>query len=197
MSNINLEKLPPIILASASPRRQMLLKEAGIQFTVLPASIDEPEHEYLSPEEHALFHAFRKASKVASQYPDNLVIGADTIVCLGNKLYGKPATLEEAKQFLKELSGKTHRVITGVCLKWLNKKFCELFTETTEVEFLPLNDEKISEYISKVNVLDKAGAYGIQENGDLIIKSIRGSYTNVVGLPVEALVERLKKFSIK
>jgi septum formation protein len=193
MNKINLAKLPPIILASASPRREMLLKEAGIPFKVLPAALDEPEHEYLSPEEQALFHAFRKANKIASQYPDHLVIGADTIVCLGNKLYGKPATLEVARQYLKELSGKVHRVITGICLKYENKKFCELFNETTEVEFLDLDDKRINEYLSKVNVLDKAGAYGIQEHGDMIIKTIRGSYTNVVGLPVETLVEHLKK----
>jgi len=95
--------------------------------------------------------------------------------------------------FLKELSGKTHQVITGVCLKCFKKKWNALFSETTEVDFYELDDETIDLYLSKVSPMDKAGAYGIQENGELIIKQIRGSYSNVVGLPMEKLLEKLSK----
>ncbi len=192
---INLDAVPQIILASASPRREMLLKEAGLKFRVVPSSLSEPEHNHLTPAEQALYHAFRKASAVAKKFPDCLVIGADTVVCIGAKLYGKPENMEEARVFLKELSGKTHQVITGVCLKCLKKNWNELFSETTEVDFYDLNDEKIDLYFSRVNPLDKAGAYGIQENGELIVKQIRGPYSNVVGLPIEKLLEKLSKLN--
>ncbi len=188
---INLDAVPPIILASASPRREMLLKEAGLKFRVVPSSLSEPEHNHLTPEEQALYHAFRKASAISKIFPDCLVIGADTVVCIGAKLYGKPENIKEARVFLKELSGKTHQVITGVCLKCLKKNWNDLFSETTEVDFYDLDDEKIGLYLSKVNPMDKAGAYGIQESGELIVKQIRGSYTNVVGLPMEKLLEKL------
>jgi len=190
---INLDAFPPIILASASPRREVLLKEAGVKFRVVPSSLNEPEHKHLTPKEQAIYHAFRKASAIAKKFPDCLIIGADTVVCLGAKLYGKPENLEEARVFLKELSGKTHQVITGVCLKCLKKKWNALFSETTEVDFYELDDETIDLYLSKVSPMDKAGAYGIQENGELIIKQIRGSYSNVVGLPMEKLLEKLSK----
>ncbi len=190
---INLDAFPPIILASASPRREVLLKEAGVKFRVVPSSLNEPEHKHLTPKEQAIYHAFRKASAIAKKFPDCLIIGADTVVCLGAKLYGKPENLEEARVFLKELSGKTHQVITGVCLKCFKKKWNALFSETTEVDFYELDDETIDLYLSKVSPMDKAGAYGIQENGELIIKQIRGSYSNVVGLPMEKLLEKLSK----
>jgi len=190
---VNSDMFPDIILASASPRREILLNEAGIKFRVVPSSLNEPEHKHLTPKEQALYHAFRKANSIAKKFPDSLVIGADTVVCLGTKLYGKPKTLREAREFLMELSGKTHQVITGVCLKCLKKKWNELFSETTEVDFYELDDETINLYLSKVNPMDKAGAYGIQENGELIIKQICGSYSNVVGLPMEKLLEKLSK----
>ncbi len=185
--------MPDVILASASPRREVLLKEAGVKFRVVPSSLNEPEHKHLTPKEQAIYHAFRKASAIAKKFPDCLIIGADTVVCLGAKLYGKPENLEEARVFLKELSGKTHQVITGVCLKCFKKKWNALFSETTEVDFYELDDETIDLYLSKVSPMDKAGAYGIQENGELIIKQIRGSYSNVVGLPMEKLLEKLSK----
>lgn len=191
-----LKKVGQIILASASPRREQLLKEAGFFFKVVPSDLSEPEHTFLTPSELCKMHAFRKADAVADKYPDSLVIGADTVVCLGSKIFGKPSNLDEARRFLKELSGKTHTVITGVCLMHKLKNISKLFSTTTLVTFHTLDDNRINEYISRVNVLDKAGAYGIQENGDLIVKSIRGSYTNVVGLPMERLIKELKALKL-
>lgn len=191
---LDLNKFPQIVLASASPRRELLLKQAGLQFIVAPAAINEPNLDYLTPEEQALFHAYRKATAIAPDYPDHIVIGADTIVCLNTRIFGKPSSIDEARQFLKELSGKTHNVITGVCLKCISKNRRELFYDITEVDFYELDDERIDLYFSKTNPLDKAGAYGIQENGDLIIKAVRGSYSNVVGLPMEKLLEKLSLF---
>ncbi|MGC8830375.1 MAG: Maf family protein [Verrucomicrobiia bacterium] len=191
----DLNKLPPIILASASPRRERLLKEVGLRFLVIPSAVNEPELEYLTPEEQALFHAFRKANVVSRNYPDHLVIGVDTIVCLNGRIFGKPASIEEAKLFLKELSGKTHQVISGVCLKLQAKNRCDLFYDITEVDFYELDDAKINLYFSYTNPLDKAGAYGIQDRGNLIVKEIRGSLYNVIGLPMEKLLEKLNEFT--
>lgn len=188
-----LKRLPPIILASASPRREKLLREAGLNFKVVPATLNEPEYDYLTPEEQALFHAFRKATTVGRNYPGHLVIGADTIVSLEGRIFGKPSSIQEAKNFLRELSGKTHQVITGVCLRYNNK--CELFSDITEVDFYQLDDAKINLYFTYTNPLDKAGAYGIQDRGEIIVKEVRGSFSNVIGLPVEKLIEKLSNFS--
>ena len=124
---------------------------------------------------------------VAKRFPDALVLAADTLVHLETTLFGKPATLEEAYQMLERLQGRTHQVVTGICLLHLRKHRQAVFVESTAVTFHPLDAVKIRRYLDRVNPLDKAGAYAIQEEGDLIVEKIAGSYTNVVGLPMERL----------
>ena len=138
------------------------------------------------------FHDHRKALTVAQKYPKALVIGSDTVVALGSKTFAKPNDLQEAARFLKRLSGKIHQVISGVCLLQMDPLKVKLFSDTTHVGFQRLTDQTIREYLSLINPLDKAGGYAIQEHGEWIIGEIFGSYTNVVGLPMERLREELK-----
>ena len=184
----------PVILASASPRRAALLRQLGLEFIVLPGHPEEIQPEHLSPHEIAQINAYRKARTVAKHHPDALVLGADTLVCLGRALFGKPATLAEARQMLAQLQGRTHQVVTGVCLLHLRAHRQRLFAVGTAVTFRQLHAGQIRRYLARVNPLDKAGAYAIQEEGDLIVKQIHGSFTNVVGLPLERLREELDAF---
>jgi septum formation protein len=186
-------KLPSIILASASPRRAVLLRELELDFTVLPAHTPEVEHDYLTPREVAQLNAYRKARLIAKQQPDALVIGADTVVCLGARIFGKPGNLADAAATLALLQGKTHEVITGVCLAHLRRHRERLFAVSTQVEFKELTPAEIEAYLSRIHPLDKAGAYAIQEHGEMIVKSTVGSYSNVVGLPLEQLGKELKE----
>lgn len=183
--------LPPLVLASASPRRAELLRRAGFAFVVRPAHVPEIQPEHLSPRETAQINAYRKARFVAKHHPDALVLGADTVVCLGETLFGKPASGAEALAMLTRLQGRTHQVITGVCLLHLRAHRKRLFAESTTVTFRQLHADQIRCYLAKINPLDKAGAYAIQEEGDKIVKGIRGSFSNVVGLPLERLKEEL------
>ena len=185
-------KLPPLILASASPRRSDLLRELGVEFCVVPSDADELHHDQLTARELCQINAYRKARAVAKKSPDSLVLGADTLVCLGLNILGKPATREEASEMLEFLQGRTHEVVTGLCLLDLRHHRQRTFTEATEVTFRPLDPAAIKKYLEKVNPLDKAGGYAIQEEGDTIVESIFGSYTNVVGLPVERLRAELE-----
>jgi septum formation protein len=182
-----LKELPPIILASASPRRAELLRQLGIDFQVLASEVPEIHNEQLTANEIAQVNAYRKARAIAKRYPDALVVAADTLVYLDNMLFGKPATLEEAYQMLEKLQGRTHQVVTAICLLHLRNHRQNVFSESTSVTFQRLDGVKIRRYLAKVNPLDKAGGYGIQEESDLIVEKISGSYTNVVGLPLERL----------
>src|SRR5215472_2935223 len=184
--------LPPLILASASPRRSELLREAGMEFRVITSDAVEVHHGELTAREIAQVNAYRKARAVAKKYPDALVVGADTLVYLETLLMGKPGSLEHAYQMLEQLQGRTHEVVTAVCLLNLRSHRQRIFTEVTNVTFRPLDAVKIRRYLTKVNPLDKAGAYAIQEEGDLIVEKIAGSYSNVVGLPVERLQAELQ-----
>jgi len=188
-------ELPPLILASASPRRVELLRQLSLDFKVLPGNVPEIHHDQFTARELSQVNAYRKARAVAKKFPDALVLGADTLVYLKTALFGKPATLEEAYQMLERLQGCTHQVITGICLLHLRKHRQTLFAETTEVTFRPLDEVQIRRYLNRVNPLDKAGAYAIQEEGDLIVEKIAGSYTNVVGLPVERLAAELEAWA--
>src|SRR6476659_4915128 len=188
--------MPPIILASESPRRAELLRQLGYEFKVVPSGTTEIHHEDLTAQEIAQINAYRKARAVAKKYPDALVIGADTLVFLENILFGKPKTLEAAYGMLEQLQGKTHTVVSAVCLLHLRPHRQRVFAENTNVTFRPLDAVKIRRYLTKVNPLDKAGAYAIQEEGDLIIEGISGSYTNVVGLPMERLRAELNSWGI-
>lgn len=183
--------LPPLILASASPRRSELLRQLGMEFRVITSDAPEVHDGELTAREIAQVNAYRKARAVAKKYPDALVLGADTLVYLDTILMGKPGSLEHAYQMLEQLQGRSHEVITAVCLLNLRNHRQRVFTEVTNVTFRPLDAVKIRRYLTKVNPLDKAGAYAIQEEGDLIVEKISGSYTNVVGLPVERLQSEL------
>lgn len=182
------------ILASGSPRRSELLRDLGIAFEVIPSQAEEIQPDHLTPREICEVNAHRKALQVAERYPDHVVLGADTLVFLDRTTYGKPGSMEDAKRILSELSGRTHHVITGVCLLHLAAGRRRVFSVSTAVTFKPLSPGTIDAYFAKVNPLDKAGAYGIQSHGDLIVASIEGSFNNVVGLPTEALREELARF---
>lgn len=184
--------LPPLILASASPRRSELLRQIGMEFRVVTSDAPEVHYGELTAREIAQVNAYRKARAVAKKYPDSLVLGADTLVYLDTILMGKPGSLEHAYEMLEQLQGKTHEVVTAVCLLNLRNHRQKVFTEVTNVTFRPLDAVKIRRYLTKVNPLDKAGAYAIQEEGDLIVEKIAGSYTNVIGLPVERLQAELQ-----
>ena len=181
------ESLPPVVLASASARRSELLSHLPVSFTVIPSDAAEVHNEQLTVREVCQVNAYRKARAVAKQFPDHLVLGADTLVALNNRLYGKPADIDEAERMLSELQGKTHEVVTGVCLMHLQSHRVKTFSETTWVTFKQLKPEAIHDYVMKVSTLDKAGAYAIQEFGDLLVEGVDGSYDNVVGLPTESL----------
>ena len=187
--------LPPLILASASPRRVELLRQLSLDFKVVPGDVPEIHHDQLTARELCQVNAYRKARPVAKKFPDALVLGADTLVHLDTALFGKPATLEEAYEMLERLQGRTHQVVTGICLLHLRTHRQTVFAESTAVTFHRLDAVKIRRYLNRVNPLDKAGAYAIQEEGDLIVEKIDGSYTNVVGLPVERLTAELQSWT--
>ncbi len=185
-----------IILASKSPRRRYLLKQAGLSFRVIPSSIDETSVAISSPETYVKFLSEAKANDVAVKYPDKWVIGADTIVLQEGTILGKPGSQTEARAMIKRLSGQTHQVLTGytICCKTKSRSFSE--TIKTDVLFKNLTDEEIEWYIQTKEPFDKAGAYAIQGLGTFLVKSINGSYTNVVGLPVCEVIEFLLKEGI-
>jgi septum formation protein len=181
----------PLFLASKSPRRRALLRELGLPFRALVPDV----HENIaapSPRRHATRVAERKVLAVTSRVKHGTIIGVDTIVVLGNRIMGKPANKADARHMLQALSGRTHRVISGVCLlrKPGNRKL--LAAETTRVKFRRLSRREIEDYISTREPYDKAGAYGIQGKAGFFVERIDGDYFNVVGLPV-ALVLRLLK----
>jgi septum formation protein len=178
---------PPLVLASASPRRAELLRQLGVDFQIVTSDVPEILDDQLTAREVSQINAYRKARAVAKHYPDAVVVGADTLVYLDTELFGKPISLEDAYQMLERLQGRTHQVVTAICLLHLREHRQLLFAEQTFVTFRPLDAVRIRRYLNQVNPLDKAGAYAIQEQGDLLVERIEGSYTNVVGLPVERL----------
>lgn len=184
--------LPTVILASTSPRRSELLRQLDLEFKVVASDAPEIHHDNLTALEASRINAYRKARAVAKKFPDALVLGADTLVYLDSMLFGKPTTLEDAYAMLQRLQGQTHYVVTAICLLHLRERRQKVFAETTAVTFRPLDAVKIRRYLNRVDPLDKAGAYAIQEQGDLIVEKIAGSYSNVVGLPVERLRAELQ-----
>jgi len=187
---------PLFILASTSPRRRYLLEQAGLKFSVIPSNIDETKIPLSSPETYVRILSEAKADSVSQKYPDKWVIGADTIVLKNGAILGKPGSKDEARAMLKQLSGRTHQVLTGYAIvcKAKDRKFSE--TIKTDVLFKHLTDEEIEWYIHTKEPFDKAGSYAIQGLGTFLVKSIRGSYTNVVGLPVCEVIEFLIKEGI-
>lgn len=186
-----LVKLPPLILASASPRRAELLRQLKLEFEIVPSDAKEVFDENLSPLELCQLNAHRKARTVAKKIPDALVIGADTLVFLDHKIFGKPGDKTQAREMLLQLQGRTHQVVTGVSLIHLRTHAERIFAVSTDVLFRPLTAEQIDEYLAKINPLDKAGAYAIQENGEMVVSEISGSFSNVVGLPIEKVESEL------
>ena len=184
-----------IILASGSPRRRELMDREGFEFTVITSKAEENYDPSLPPQEIAQSLAKLKAQAVASALPaqdleDSIVIGADTIVALDGVIYGKPVDASDACRMLRELSGKTHQVITGVCI--ICNKDAQAFAQSTNVNFKELSDSEIQEYVASGEPLDKAGAYGIQGLGGKLADSINGDFDNVVGLPIKTLAPKLR-----
>ena len=187
--------LPPFILASASPRRAELLRQLKLKFQVVPGDAAEILDEQLSPLELCQINAHRKARAVAKKNPDALVLGADTLVFLDGEIMGKPASPADAERMLTRLQGRTHQVVTGISLIHLRAYRERIFAVSTDVTFHPLDAGRIRDYLAKVNPQDKAGAYAIQEHGDKIVAEISGSYSNVVGLPLERLREEIQSWA--
>jgi septum formation protein len=177
-----------LVLASASPRRQELLRNAGFEFAVQPANIPEELREGEQPKTFAERLAREKAEAVFQQRPNDIVLGADTIVIVEDEILGKPRDDADAERMLKLLCGRTHEVTTGVCI--VGAAFCDVRSETTSVTMAPLSDEEIRSYVETREPFDKAGAYGIQGIASRWISRIEGDYFNVVGLPV-SLVYRM------
>ena len=186
-----------ITLASRSPRRQQLLRELGLNFDVVVREYEEIYPDGLDGEEIARYIAYQKASLFINEISDNeIIIAADTIVWCNNKVLGKPVDHEDAVAILKEISGNTHEVITGVSIRSQSKEIT--FSESTKVTFEAFTEEEIDFYVTNYKPYDKAGAYGIQEwIGIIACSHINGSYFNVVGLPVQRLFKELQSFIIK
>lgn len=182
---------PAIILASASPRRQELLKRLGCSFETVPAQIAEVDNPQLTAWEIARSNAVRKACRTSLAYPDQIVLGADTVVVLGVELYGKPRDRSEARGMLERLAGRTHHVVTGICLLRRGQGRQRVTAVSSEVTLRPLTRETIDLYLQRVDPLDKAGGYAIQEHGQMIIEKVEGSVSNVIGLPLEQLQSEL------
>jgi septum formation protein len=184
-----------LILASTSPRRRFLLEEAGLAFRVIAPEVEELEPGLHRPEELCALNAARKAGAVAMLHPAATVIGADTIVVLGDTIFGKPKDLAHAAEMLTALAGRSHHVLTGVCLIRKSNNLARTWVETTRVDFHPITFINIPDYLARINPLDKAGGYSAQEDNGQLLAGIEGCYQNVIGLPVPALVKALKSFS--
>ncbi len=187
---------PQLILASQSPRRRYLLKQAGLTFAVIPSTFDEDSVLLANPADYVKTLAEAKADAVARQYPDSWVIGADTIVTIGHAILGKPGDPREARQMLERLSGQTHFVYTGYAVICNNKHTRISDAIKTDVQFKDLTKDEIDWYIQTGEPFDKAGAYAIQGMGTFLVRRIHGSYTNVVGLPVCEVIETLIKMGV-
>ena len=186
-----MDNLPPVILASASPRRSELLASMDIDFEVVPSHVEELIDGYDFIPDLCEANARIKAEPIADIHPECLVIAADTMVYLEDTLYGKPTDIDDAHRMLTRLQGRTHQVTTGVSLIYHNEEISKSFSVITNVTFLSLDVGQISEYLAKIDPLDKAGGYAIQEHKQMIAKRVSGSVSNVVGLPVERLKEEL------
>ncbi len=184
-----------LILASASPRRRDLLTEARFEYTVIPADVEEDADSH--PQNLAQLvesNAALKATWVAARHPEATCIGADTLVSIDGQALGKPKDMDEAHAMVSRLAGHTHQVCTGVCLASRNREL--RFHVTTQVTFKPLTSDEIRTYHALIQPLDKAGAYAAQDHGASIIQHTEGSWSNVVGLPMERLQEALKEWGI-
>lgn len=185
-----------LILASASPRRQKLLADLGLEFEVAPAAIDEHPEPGEEPAGFAVRMAVAKAGLVAVDEPDAWVLGADTIVVYGTEILGKPASRTEAIECLLRLAGRRHHVLTGFCLRCEREALAVARLVSTEVFFADFSRETAAAYVATGEPMDKAGAYGIQGIGGFLVERITGSYSNVVGLPIAEVLEELQRFGV-
>lgn len=188
---------PAFVLASGSPRRSDLLSAAGLQFEVIVPKVAETSGPALTIRELTTWNAMRKALDVARQRPGAAVLGADTLVALDDRIIGKPGDLSEARAILGHLSGRVHEVCTAVFICSQGRAQTRSFYVFSRVKFRELNEREITRYLAKVNPLDKAGAYAAQGHGAEIIQEIRGSYSNVVGLPMEETLRVLREFGLE
>ncbi|HTB80703.1 MAG TPA: Maf family protein [Opitutaceae bacterium] len=188
---------PRLILASASPRRQQLLAEMGLAFDVMPAEVTEHEAPDADPRAMVAHNAALKAEWVAARHPDALVLGADTTVFIDGTVLNKPGNLAEARAMLRRLAGRTHTVFTGLALRRVRDDLRLDDGVTSEVTFKNFDDAAIDAYFRIVNPLDKAGAYGIQEGRELIIAGWHGSFTNIMGLPVDETKQILTRAGLQ
>lgn len=187
---------PRFVLASASPRRRQLLKKAGYEFEIVSPPEEEVAHDWFTIRELTICNAARKAQRVSQTHRDAVVLAADTLVTIDGCVLGKPADLEDAVRILLRLSGRSHEVWTAVCIRHDARGRSHSFHKTSRVHFRQLSERAIRDYLAKVNPLDKAGAYAAQGHGTEIIEKIEGSYSNVVGLPMEATTRALRAFGV-
>jgi len=184
------------ILASGSPQRIRLLQEARYDFIAQPASIAELAVDFLTPGELTLLNACRKTFAVARAEPNAVVLGADTLVALGTTMFGKPADLDEARRMLAQLSGRTHEVLTGLAISSFSEQRTISVVVVSAVRIRERNADFIDRYLSRIDLLRKAGAYAAQIDPETVIERIDGSFTNVVGLPMETVSQLLAEFGI-
>ena len=187
--------LKPLILASASPRREQLMNQIGLEFSVIPSDVIEDFSLALPPEAFTEHWAREKAKYVAENNPDTMVIGADTIVVLDNKILGKPKNIKDSFSMLQSLSGRTHEVITGMSILNISCEIDFTFNERTLVSFNTLGDSDISYYIDNYDSLDKAGSYGIQDWFSVHVRQIEGCYFNVMGLPLSSFFSHYRSLT--
>lgn len=186
---------PPLILASQSPRRKLLLRQIGLKFSVQPSAVREDVLDHEAPEENAKRIALSKALEVSKQLKRGIVIGADTIVVLGNQILSKPRTKAEAKKMLRRLSGRAHIVYTAFALIDVETRKQAVRIEKTRVWFRKLSAREIDEYVASGSPMDKAGAYGIQDDyGAVFVKRVEGCFYNVVGFPLTRFYLTLQEF---
>jgi len=181
-----------LILASASPRRHEFLAQIYPVFEVMPAEVEEQEDPTTAPRVMVAHNAAIKAAWVAERQPDAFVLGADTTVFIGNRVLNKPANAAEARAMLRELSGRTHTVFTGLVLTCAASGLTLSDYVTSEVTFKPLSEALIEAYLAKVHTLDKAGGYSIQEHGEMIVAARSGSLSNIIGLPLDETKQLLE-----
>lgn len=186
-----------IILASGSPRRREIFTKLGINFQYVTANVDESFNPELPIEDEIMRVAATKAYSVSAIYEEAFIVGADTIVVLDGEIIGKPKDKYDAQNILSKLSNKKHEVFTGVAVVNKKNKICERFYEKTDVYFKKLTNELINWYIDSEEPMDKAGAYGIQGKGSLLVEKIDGNYDNVMGLPAGKLLETFGKLGIR
>lgn len=191
------ENLSALLLASTSPRRRELLTHFGYPFEVVNVPVQELDDSSLGPVQLVQQNALLKALPVSDLHPDRVVIGADTVVALGDKIFGKPSSMEEAARMLGELNGREHFVYSGVCIVSKALRSKTVFFERTVVRFKDLNRDERWDYLHRIEPLDKAGAYAAQDDEGQLIESFSGSFSNVIGLPMEALSLHLRVFGFE